>query len=70
MKYRVLAVRSANSVCGAAKRYCSMDGNELRWNSPEGAEAHAKHLNETTTSPNCEYFAEPIDGRDNATEGS
>jgi len=66
MKYRVLAVRSANSVAGPGKRYCSCDGNELRWNSPEGAASHAKHLNEATTSENLEYFAEPVDGRDNS----
>ena len=66
MKYRVLAVRTAGSVCGAAKRYCSCDGKELRWNSQESAANYAKHMNETTTSVNCEYYAEPIDGRDNA----
>lgn len=65
MKYRVLAVRSAGSVCGPAKRYCSQDGRELRWNSPEGAEAYASHMNETTTSANVSYFAEPVDGRNN-----
>ena len=67
MKYRVLAVRSANSVCGAAKRYCSMDGQELRFNSLENAEHYASHNNETCASSNVEYFAEPIDGRDNRT---
>ena len=66
MKYRVLAVRTAGSVAGAAKRYCSCDGNELRWNSPEGAESYAKQMNETCTSPNVEYYPEPIDGRDNS----
>ena len=66
MKYRVLAVRTAGSVCGAAKRYCSCDGKETRWNSLAGAEAYASHMNETTTSKNCEYYAEPIDGRNNA----
>jgi hypothetical protein len=66
MKYRVLAVRGPGSVCGAAKRYCSMDGQELRWASIQGAKHYASHMNETTTSPNCEYFVEPIDGRDNS----
>jgi hypothetical protein len=70
MKYRVLAVRSAGSVCGPAKRYCSQDGRELRFNSPEGAANYAKHMNETCTSVNVEYYPEPIDGRDNTTEGT
>lgn len=67
MKYRVLAVRTAGSICGPAKRYCSQNGKELQWNSPEGAASYAKHSNETCASSNVEYYAEPIDGRDNST---
>jgi hypothetical protein len=64
MKWRVLAVRSADSVCGPGKRYCSCDGNELRWNTKAGAQAYADNYN--GVNPNLEYFVEPIDGRNNS----
>lgn len=67
MKYRVLAVRTGG-VCGPAKRYCSQDSKEHTFVTSEGAEAYARHMNETCTSVNLEYYPEPIDGRDNSTE--
>ena len=66
MKYRVLAVRSASSVCGPGKRYCSADGKELTFSSLQFAEFYADKHNDV--NPNLSYFAEPIDGRDNSKE--
>lgn len=69
MKYRVLAIRGAGSVCGPAKRYCSCDGKELEFDTQTQASNYAYNLRSATTSPNLDYQAEPIDGRDNSIEG-
>jgi len=59
-RWRVLATRSANSVAGYAQRYCSADGEELRWSTLNGARAYAKHQNNQTFSDNLHYEAEEI----------
>lgn len=61
-KWRVLAIRSAGSVCGAAERYCSSDNKELQWQTEQAAEAYAAHMNETNVSPHLSYRAELIEG--------
>ncbi|MDT8719692.1 hypothetical protein IAI10_23945 [Clostridium sp. 19966] len=45
-QYGVWAVRSANSVCGAAQSWCKHQGEPIKFDTYEQAAAHAKSLKE------------------------
>jgi len=61
MKYRVLAIRSANSMFGAAQGYCKEDGVELHFDTKELADQYADHLDSVTTSKNVSYEVQEYD---------
>ena len=52
-KYGVWAVRSANSVCGAAESWCKHEGKPMEFESREQASKYAKSLNEKPTYFEC-----------------
>ena len=70
MKYRVLAIRTAGSVCGPRKGYCSYKGEQLTFDTHMEASCYAQALKRGTTSPNLDYQPEPMDGRDNSDHDS
>lgn len=59
-QYGVWAVRSANSVCGAAQNWCKHNGELIKFDTYEQAAAHAKSLNENAYSPNVHYYPKEV----------
>ncbi|EAC5804352.1 TPA_asm: hypothetical protein GYO68_11270 [Listeria monocytogenes] len=55
-KYGVWAVRSANSVCGAAESWCKHEGKPMEFESREQASEYAKSLNENLRTLNVHYY--------------
>lgn len=60
-QYGVWAVRSANSVCGAAQSWCKHNGEPIKFDTYEQAAAHAKSLNENAYSPNVHYYPKEME---------
>jgi len=60
-KYGVWAMRSADSVCGAAQIWCKHDGKPIEFDTMEQAESYAKQLNESCNSPNVHYAAKEME---------
>ena len=60
-QYGVWAVRSANSVCGAAQSWCKHNGGPIKFDTYEQAAAHAKSLNENAYSPNVHYYPKEME---------
>ncbi|ERI89945.1 hypothetical protein HMPREF1982_04211 [Clostridiales bacterium oral taxon 876 str. F0540] len=60
-QYGVWAVRSANSVCGAAQSWCKHNGEPIKFDAYEQAAAHAKSLNENAYSPNVHYYPKEME---------
>jgi hypothetical protein len=60
-QYGVWAVRSANSVCGAAQSWCKHNGEPIKFNTFEQAAAHAKSLNDNAYSPNVHYYPKEME---------
>lgn len=60
-QYGVWAVRSANSVCGAAQNWCKHNGEPIEFDTYEQAAAHAKFLNENAYSPNVHYYPKEME---------
>lgn len=60
-QYGVWAVRSANSVCGAAQSWCKHNGEPIKFDTYEQAAAHAKSLNNNAYSPNVHYYLKEIE---------
>lgn len=60
-QYGVWAVRSANSVCGAAQSWCKHNGESIKFDTYEQAAAHAKSLNDNAYSPNVHYYPKEME---------
>ncbi|MDD3230258.1 MAG: hypothetical protein PHE09_13705 [Oscillospiraceae bacterium] len=60
-QYGVWAVRSANSVCGAAQSWCKHNGDPIKFDIYEQAVAYAKSLNDNAYSPNVHYYPKEIE---------
>lgn len=60
-QYGVWAVRSFNSVCGAAQSWCKHNGEPIKFDTYEQAAAHAKSLNENAYSPNVHYYPKEME---------
>lgn len=60
-KYGVWAVRSGNSVCGAAQNWCKNKGIPLEFDHKEKASAYAQQLNEKMGSSNVSYYPKEMD---------
>lgn len=60
-QYGVWAVRSPNSVCGAAQSWCKRNGEPIKFGTYEQAAAHAKSLNENAYSPNVHYYPKEME---------
>ena len=60
-QYGVWAVRSTNSVCGAAQSWCKHNGEPIKFDTYEQAAAHAKSLNENAYSPNVHYYPKEME---------
>lgn len=60
-KYGVWAVRSANSVCGAAESWCKHDGKPMKFESREQASEYAKSLNENLRTLNVHYYPKEME---------
>lgn len=61
MKYGVWAVRSANSVCGAAESWCKHKGEPIKFDTSEQAAAYAEALNKNAYSPNVHYYPKEME---------
>jgi len=55
--FGVWAMRSANSVCGAAEKWCEHQGEHITFPTWGEAEGHAAHLNTECSSKNVSYEA-------------
>ncbi len=60
-QYGVWAVRSANSVCGAAQSWCKHNGEPIKFDTQEQAAAHAETLNENVHSLNVHYYPKEME---------
>lgn len=60
-KYGVWAVRSANSVCGAAESWCKHEGKPMEFESREQASEYAKSLNENLRTLNVHYYPKEME---------
>ncbi len=60
-KYGVWAVRSANSVCGAAESWCKHGGKPMEFDSKEQASEYSKHLNENLATVNVRYYPKEME---------
>ncbi len=60
-QYGVWAVRSANSVCGAAQSWCKHNGESIKFDTYEQAAVHAKSLNDNAYSPNVHYYPKEME---------
>jgi hypothetical protein len=56
-KWGVWATRTADSVCGAAERWCTRDDNHIVFDIEDLAISLASHYNENCVSPNVSYAA-------------
>lgn len=60
-KYGVWAVRSANSVCGAAQSWCKHNGKPMEFDTMVQATEYASHLNDTLATMNVRYYAKEME---------
>lgn len=61
-KWRVMAHRTAGSVCGAATAQLKGDNGQPAWfDTQEAAMRMARHYNEQCTSPNVYYTVEAVE---------
>lgn len=60
-KYGVWAVRSANSVCGAAESWCKHEDKPIEFESREQASEYAKSLNENLRTLNVHYYPKEME---------
>lgn len=60
-KYGVWAVRSANSVCGAAESWCKHNGKPMEFDTVAQATEYASHLNDTLATMNVRYYAKEME---------
>jgi len=60
-KYGVWAVRSANSVCGAAESWCKHEGKPMEFESREQASEYAKSLNANLRTLNVHYYPKEME---------
>lgn len=59
-RWGVWAVRSAESVCGAAESWCKKAGKPMEFASKKAAQEYAQSLNKNAYTPNVHYYPKEL----------